>query len=324
MLTYLPMTSGTNVFGALLMLGLAFRFVPLWGGESAIDCSKARSNEGIVREEVMPSCPAADRAGEDGYLVATLNAGSMRGFPKKGKSTLEKLERAWLMGRAISELEVDLIGLQEFPESSLIDLFFRSGLGSDYEFTTLPVHHDARHTPRTVGIAYRKGRFDAVEPLPVGEFFPRNWGHARVTTGSRVWKVHVGKLSPGHSPNAERREEIEQLLKPLREDVALYDKRVIILADLNAGPDSEEMERLRENGLYNKRVCSSAHEHLTKHDDPDEPGRNLDHVVMGTDCSGASEWSHVPGEAPWANGNLEHKALSDHLPVIVRIELAKN
>ena len=97
MLTYLPMTGGTHVFGALLVFGLAFRFGPLTGADSAIDCSRARDRGGIVLEEVMPSCPDVDRAGRDGYHVATLNAGSMRGFPKKGKSTLEKLERAWLM-----------------------------------------------------------------------------------------------------------------------------------------------------------------------------------------------------------------------------------
>jgi endonuclease/exonuclease/phosphatase family metal-dependent hydrolase len=273
----------------------------------------------------MPTCLDYDRAGRDGYRVATLNAGSMRGFPKKGKSTLEKVERAWLMGQAIGELDVDLIGLQEFPASKVIDLSFRLGLGSDYEFVTLPVYHDARHSPRTVGIAYRKDRFDAVEPLPVHDLFPKNWGHARVTAGSRVWKVHVGKLSPGHSPNAERQDEIEKLLKPLREDLACYDRRVIVLADLNAGPHSEEMEKLLANGLHNKRACSSAHAYPTKHDHPDEPpGRNLDHVLTGTGCLGASEWSHVPNEAPWAKGNLEHRALSDHLPVIVWAELAKN
>lgn len=155
------------------------------------------------------------------------------------------------------------------------------------------------------------------------ELFTRHWGRATIKLPSgQPLIVHSAHLFPVADP-AVRLKEISAMLASMKADADAR-RSMLLIGDLNHGPDSEEYQRWMEAGWTD--VFSKTGDGAGLTFRSDIPERRIDYVMaIGPIAEQADSCRPLfEGDFRLHIADQESFALSDHLPVLAVFELKKN
>ena len=254
----------------------------------------------------------AQDAARSSLRVIAYNIYACKGWPKDRTLAKKAVHKQQMADRAALELSLydpDIINFSESP-SEEITLQIAEKLGMNH--VRFP---SGGNWPGTL-----LSRFEIVEDenTPLGyqrpsKLFTRHWGRATIKQpNGRLLIVHSAHLYPGADPTI-RLQEIQAMLASMKKDVEAGHS-MLLIGDLNHGPDSEEYKLWIYAGWMDTFAEVGSGEGWTiKADSPD---RRIDYVMaIGPIASHITESRPLFEGAFRLNPSDEHSfALSDHLP----------
>jgi endonuclease/exonuclease/phosphatase family metal-dependent hydrolase len=208
--------------------------------------------------------------------------------------------------RVIVATDADVIALQEVNRGNALNGFTDSiiALGdllrlAGYRYSTFgpaadPTHGNAIFSRYPI-VASENAHFTAAEHEP------RAVLAARVRIGGRRIAVYATQLTDVGESTPERLAQVSELLDVMAGESLPQ----VILGDLNARPESEELRRL--NAAYADGYMSAGGAAPGNTYPANQPDRRIDYVLIG------------PGLRPLEGSTPAAELASDHLPVVVRV-----
>ncbi len=244
--------------------------------------------------------------------VIAYNVYACTGWPKDrplAKKAVEKSQMAKRLAMELALYEPDIINFSESPSEAVAKEVAKH-LGMS--------HVRFRSGGNWPGTLLSRFEITESENVPLGyerpkDLFTRHWGRGTIKLPSgESLVIHSAHLYPGADP-AIRLKEIEGMLAAMKDDLNA-DRSMLLIGDLNHGPDSEEYKLWMDAGWIDTFAKVGEGRGLTIK--ADSPEWRIDYVMASGPIASRAVESRPLFEGAFRLNAADPKAfaLSDHLP----------